>query len=376
MATLRMAAGPPLEKHEGEVLACAYTPDGAFVLSAGWDGHLRLWETSSGAFLTAVRVGIKPLSACAVAADGRQWVAGSLEGMLTFWDAHTHALLAQYAGHTRPVSGVCFSPDGRLLATASWDRSVTLGSAGREGTSRTFMAHADIVAGCRFLPDGGSLLTWSHDATLRLWGVEFGQNVGTLKGHQDRVTAAAVSPDGRWVASGSRAGEVLLWDLETQGGVAALEQSAEVRGCFFLLDGASLVVVDAEGRLTLLSVPDMQLQSQLAARCPVQCGELAPAGNQLALGCGDGTVRFVVLEGLEDQPCVVTATRTTRRTASRWQRLFGRSQETCIFECTCPACRRPVEQHEKLPSEPTPCPHCRRPLRYNRKTLASQQAPC
>ena len=29
----------------GEVFACAYAPDGGAVLSAGWDGVLRLWQT-------------------------------------------------------------------------------------------------------------------------------------------------------------------------------------------------------------------------------------------------------------------------------------------------------------------------------------------
>jgi WD40 repeat protein len=374
-----MAASPPMEKHDGEALACAYTSDGALVLSAGWDGHLRLWEASSGASLTSVRVSPKPLSACAVTPDGRQWVAGSMEGLLTFWDAHTHKLLTQYAGHTRPVSAIRFSPEGRVMATASWDRTVSLADPAQERDGQTFTVHADIVGGCCFLPDGAALLTWSHDGTLRLWDIETSEtseNTGTLTGHRDRVTAAAVSPDGRWAASGSRLGEVILWDLEAKQGVANLEGPTEVRGCFFLLDGTSLLVVDAEGRLTLLSVPELGLQSQLASRCPVQCGELAPWGGQVALGCSDGQVRFVAVEGLEDQPLVVTAKRTTRRTASRWQRLFGRSQETCVFECTCPTCRRPVEQREKLPSEPTPCPHCRRPLRYNRKTLHAEKSPC
>jgi WD40 repeat protein len=371
-----MAASPQKEKHNGEALACAYAPAGDFVLSAGWDGHLRLWETSSGASLASVRVAPKPLSACAVTPDGRQWVAGSMEGLLTFWDAQTHTLLSKYAGHTRPVSAIHFSPDGSLMATTSWDRTVTLGSPSDDRDRQTFTVHADIVGGCCFLPDGATLLTWSHDGTLRLWGVELGNNLGTLAGHRDRVTTAAVSPDGRWAASGSRAGEVVLWDLESQQGVANLEGPTEVRGCFFLLDGASLLVVDAEGRLTLLSVPELGLQSQLATRYPVQCGELAPGGGQVALGCGDGQVRFVAVDGLEDHPLVVTARQTTRRTASRWQRLFGYSRETCVFECTCPTCRRPVEQREKLPSEPTPCPHCRRPLRYNRKTLKAEQSPC
>ena len=43
MATLRLlASNPNAEGHKGEAFACAYTPDGAYVLSGGWDGHLRV----------------------------------------------------------------------------------------------------------------------------------------------------------------------------------------------------------------------------------------------------------------------------------------------------------------------------------------------
>ncbi len=376
MVTLRIANAPDLEKHDGEVFCCTYTPDGAFVLSAGWDGHLRLWEASSGNHLSALKAGPKPLSACAVTPDGQCWVAGSMEGLLTFWEACSHSLLAQYVGHTRPVSAVCFSPDGQLMATASWDRNVCLRGAGRKDRDAvTFSAHSDIVAGCRFLPHVAGLLSWSHDGTLRVWDVESGEERAVLRGPGGRVTAGAVAPDGRWAASGSREGELVLWDLESGAQVEGLKLPAEVRGCFFLLDGASLLIVDAEGRLGAFSLPGLELQSQEQLGYPVQCGELVPGGTQLALGCGDGRVRLVAVEGLENSPLLVTATRSTRQVAGRW-RLFGRPRTTHVFECTCPACRRPIELHEKLPSHPVPCPHCRQPLRYSAQTRVAHESAC
>ena len=133
---LRLENGSASEKHNGEVFACAYSPDGGFVLSAGWDGHLRMWEASSGTHLTALRAGPKPLSACSFTPDGRRWVAGSMEGVLSFWDAQSHQFLSQSLTHTRPVSGVRFSPDGKWLASASWDRQVALRSLVSERQSK------------------------------------------------------------------------------------------------------------------------------------------------------------------------------------------------------------------------------------------------
>jgi WD40 repeat protein len=368
VATLRLVPPPQTDKHEGEVFSCTFTPDSGFVLSAGWDGHLRLWEASTGTHLTALLAGPKPLSACAVTPDGSKWVAGSLEGLLSFWDAHSHALLTQFAGHTRPVSSICFAADHGLMATASWDRSVCLGKLGRERDVRSLFGHADVVAGCQFLPDGTALLSWSHDATLRLWDVASGHEAAVLKGHEDRVTAAAVSPDGRWAASGSRAGELLLWDLAQCRRVGDVKLAAGVCGCIFLLDGASLLTVDTEGRVILFTLPGLEPQSQLSTRLPMQCGALSAGGTQLALGGSDGQVRFVAVEGLGDRPLLVTATQSTREVASGWQRLLGRRRVASVFTCTCPSCRRPIELLETLPIEPIPCPHCRQALRYNKRT--------
>jgi len=372
-----MEPPPRTDKHEGEVFSCTYASDGGFILSAGWDGYLRLWEVSSGAHLTSVQASPKPLSACAISPDGRQWVAGSMEGLLSFWDAQTHALLARYAAHTRPISSICFSPDDALMATASWDRNVCLSKVGSDHEARTSLfGHTDIVSGCSFLPDGGCLLSWSHDTTLRLWDVESGREALTLGGHQDRITAAGISPDGRWAASGSRGGELLLWDLGACAQTGALDLSAEVCGCFFLLDGASLLTVDSEGHVMLFSVPDLQPLFQLSTRFPAQSAALSPGGTQLALGCNDGQVRFVAVEGLQDRPLLVTATQSMREVSSGWNRLLGRRRLTSVFACNCPTCRRPIELLGKLPTDPIPCPHCRQPLRYNKTTRVAQQSAC
>src|SRR5262245_676190 len=82
VGTLRLLDAARPARHEGEGFACDFTTDGAYVLSAGWDGHLRLWEAASGEAIADQAVSAKPLSACAFSPDGRQWLAGSMEGMM------------------------------------------------------------------------------------------------------------------------------------------------------------------------------------------------------------------------------------------------------------------------------------------------------
>jgi WD40 repeat protein len=364
--TLRLPAAQPASNgHNGEVFTCAFIPDGAFALSGGWDGHLRLWDAATGAAATGFSACAKAVSACAVSPGGRFWLSGSLDGQLTFWDAEGQTLARRFLAHTRPISAIIFGDDENTVVTASWDRTLVIWDLQREREGRQLDGHGDIVSGCRFTPDGKRLLSWSHDGTLRLWDVKPLKPLATLAGHADRVTAADVSPDGQYAASASRDGVVKLWDLERPGVLESLPTATEIRGCFFLLDGASLVTVDVHGRLALHTVPELKLTAGVATRLAVQCAALDAAGSRIALGCGDGRVSFVSVDGFDEVPLLVTPTRTSRRTSTSLQRLLGRSSLHHAYTCTCPVCRHSFELPRAEPGDPAPCPGCRRRLRFS-----------
>jgi len=374
MATLRLLEGEPGTPRQGaDLYGCAYAPDGTSVLTAGWDGFLRLWAAPGGDEIAALKIADKPLSCCAISPDGGRWLAGSLDGILSIHNAATHEPVAAFTAHTRPVAAICFAPsDPRpleekgeaddLVATAAWDRQVALRKLGRERESRVLSGHQDIVAGCRFTPDGGRLLSWSHDRTLRLWDVAAARECAVLHGHADRVTAAAPSPDSRWAVSGSRDGVLYLWDLPAAAPAHYVRLAAEVRACFFLPDGATVLVVDAAGTVSLLSTPDLQVQDELQLGAGPLGADLSPAGAELAVGGEDGLVRFVAVDGLEESALVVAAGRRVREASGVLGRLLGKPRLSYVYEFTCPACRRSSES-PTLPSQPFACPACRRTLR-------------
>lgn len=362
MVNLRLQRTGNGPAHQGGLSACAYSPDSKFLLTGGWDGHLRLWEPSNGHHLASFRASEKPLSACAVSPNGKCWVSADLDGMLARWDSLTQQRTGYFLAHPRPVSAIFFSPDGQTMATASWDRSLMLwNAAGEECERRTLSGHHDIVAGCCFSADGKTLLSWSHDRTIGLWDVKRCQQTGRFPEHGDRVTSAAMSPDGLWAASGSRDRRLHLWNLKQRKQAAALSTSAEIRACFFLLDAAALVTAEANGLVRLFSVPDFQEHMSLATSLPIQCAALAPSGGQLALGCEDGKVHFLALDGFDNTPLLITATATSRVTQTAWQKLLGKSVVVHSFLCVCPACRESFELTEK--DQPAPCPNCRRKVR-------------
>lgn len=364
MQTLRAREGVNAEGHGGEVFSCVYTGDGAFVLSAGWDGCLRLWQSANAQPVSCLQASIKPLSSCAVSPDGAAWLSGSMDGVLSWFDAMSHRMRLNFIAHIRPISAIQFSPDGRFLATASWDRKLLLRRVGDEHDGQALSGHHDIVAGCRWSPDSKQLLSWSHDGSLRLWDVDSARQVVRFDGHADRVTAACLSKDGQGAVSGSRDGTVKLWNLGQRAELRSVQLKDEIRGCWYLRGDASVLTVNADGWMVLWSLPDFEVQSELASDIRVLCGDLAPSGAEVALGSESGHLHFIAIDGVEEVPLQVTAAPVFKPKNGVITRFLGKQKIDRTYQYTCPSCGQSTET-SCLPHEDVRCTSCNRLLRVN-----------
>src|SRR5262249_39704890 len=105
--------------------------------------------------------------------DGKYVLTGGFDYTARLWDAQTGQQLRVFTGHSAvQVAGVAFSPDGKQVLTGGHDGTARLWDAATGEPLRVFRGHTDVVNGVAFSPDGKEVLTGSGDRTARLWRVD------------------------------------------------------------------------------------------------------------------------------------------------------------------------------------------------------------
>jgi WD40 repeat protein len=299
-----------LAAHDDWVYKLTYSPDGATLASASWDGTAKLWDAHTGELLWTVSGHTDKVNSVAFSPDGRHLATASGDTTAKVWDVTTGVELLTLSGHDRGlgtllygVIDVVYSPNGERLATAGWDETVSIWDA---ATGRRLQTLDERTYWVVFSPDG-SLLASADDWPIAIWdtpSLEAGGEPAWQFTADDLgfIMDLAFSPDSAHMAGAHPDGAVSLWD------VTGLEDGDRERHLTTLTGSRGLVravVFSPDGRQLAASSADVTrvwdvengrpLYSLPGHSKTVYDVAFSPDGTRLASTGMDGTVRVYVL---------------------------------------------------------------------------------
>ncbi|SHI60429.1 WD domain-containing protein, G-beta repeat-containing protein [Hymenobacter daecheongensis DSM 21074] len=114
------------------VFTAAYSPDGRFLVTAGRDAHLRVWNVAAGyTERQSIVAHLFAINHLAFSPDGQYLATGSMDKSIKLWDADTFRLLrvadkARSAGHGTSVNKLFWSGRHNRVVSCSDDRSLAV----------------------------------------------------------------------------------------------------------------------------------------------------------------------------------------------------------------------------------------------------------
>jgi WD40 repeat protein len=223
--------------HSSRVMRVAFSPDGARILTGGFDQAVKVWDSRTAALLLDAKGAMSYSSGVAFSPDGQRLVAGRKDGTARVIDARTGAVLLELKGRLRPDNGfaagagygvlcVAFSPDGTRIVTGGTTDPAAIDGQASVWDARTGAELVELkgvmfpVMCAAFSPDGTRIITGNGDGTAKVWDARTGTPRLELEGVKGRISCAASSPDGAWLVTGGGefgkpGGEAMVWDART-----------------------------------------------------------------------------------------------------------------------------------------------------------------
>lgn len=254
--------GEPIVTGSENVNSVALTPDGETLATAGDDGVVRLWNTSTRAEVATLDQGAS-VSGVDFGGNGQILAASADDGTTRVWDVARRSMVAELrAGPDRAATAADISPGGDLVATAHADGTTGLWNARTGDLAAELPGYGAALNAVAFSPDGELLVTGGSDGTARLWNVDTHEEAGQpLTGHNDQIFGVAFGADGRSVATAGADQITRVWNVSLPRQIARSfgDGSAPVNDLDFTSDGGTLASAGKDGAVRLWNVASRRL---------------------------------------------------------------------------------------------------------------------
>jgi WD40 repeat protein len=205
------------------------------IATASSDTTVRVWLAGSGRCLSLLKGHTDSVRSCQFRHDGQRIVSASWDGTVRVWaplkSTQPVLTLRGDEGHVRSAS---YSPNGDRIASSGRDCRVRLWDVADDatptyGTCVSIIEHPGHGFTAAFSPSGAHLVTASHSKVLHVYAVDSGKLLTTLNGHTAYCTSAQWTSDEKRIVSTSWDNTAKVWDVASGEVVRTLKHPVQCR---------------------------------------------------------------------------------------------------------------------------------------------------
>jgi guanine nucleotide-binding protein subunit beta-2-like 1 protein len=241
----------------------------------------------------------------ALSQDSRYVLSASWDGTLRLWDIKKGVTSRRFVSHTRDVLAVAFSPDNRQIASGGRDKNLKIwNTVGECKFTVEQNAHTDWVSCVKFYQDTKNpiVVSASWDKTIKVWDNQTMSLKHTFVGHKAQINSLDMAPKTSYLASGGKDGLAIIWNL-VEGKYLGQAEVDTAINCVLFAPKKYWLVLGTDTGIKVWDLPTKEFVVDLKAspieprnekqKKPIGCTSLAwnKSGNLLFAGFTDNYIR-------------------------------------------------------------------------------------
>jgi len=200
--------------HLGAVTSLGFSKNNKYIVSCGKDYSARLWNIEFPDSSKIFSMHLEPVTNAFLDGAGKNIITSSVDGTIKITNIYdTRKTKTIKVG--KPICDLVLSRDGKFFYAALKGAGIAKIETGSQKTTEEYLGHKDEVNAIDLSPDGKFLASGSSDKSIIIWDLTTGKELKKLNGFEWKVTSVEYSLDGQYIIGGCNDGTTKLFNVST-----------------------------------------------------------------------------------------------------------------------------------------------------------------